>query len=319
IFGIRLLIKYNRFKLSKSKIREGQLIGYTLYTLENQLKDISLNFTISSFIWEYTWPKYWYIPLIVKKTGLKVVGLPHNLESLVYSQKSYKKPTLQSPYWLDEEIQYLSWCDEIFTISREEQWLLSLLLKNIEVKFLPYFATKLVFQNLLRIRNLRANEKLSNHIMVLGSAVNPPTLKSLVQLKEYIKNEKIDNINFDFVGFHMSFLTKEDEKLPDNIEIFDNVPDKILENKLSRAICALIYQVPSTGALTRILELQLAGVPIVVNCHAARSYFNKKGILIYENLNDLKNKLNDIPNLEIPEIPSIDNTLENNFINAVIC
>lgn len=317
-FGIRLLIKYNRFKLSKSRIKEGQLIGYTLYTLENQLKDVRLNYTVSSFIWEFTWPKYWYIPLLVKKTGLKIIGLPHNLESLVYSQKSYKTPSLISPSWLDEEIQYLGWCDELFTISREEQWLLSLLLEKIEVKFLPYFATKMVFKNLLKIRDLRANEKLSNHIMILGSAVNPPTLKGLRQLKEYIKNEKIDSFNFDFVGFSMSYLTEENEKLPDNIKIFDNVPYNILENKLSKALCVLIYQVPSTGALTKIYELQLAGVPIIVNSHGARSYFNKKGVLIFENINDLKNKLNDISNLEIPEIPIIDNALEGNFIKAVM-
>ncbi len=318
LFGIRLLIKYNRFKLSKSRIKEGQLIGYTLYTLENQLKDVRLNYSISSFIWEYTWPKYWYIPILVKKVGLKVIGMPHNLESLVYSQKSYKTPSLISPSWLDEEIQYLGWCDEIFTISREEQWLLSLLLRNVDIKFLPYFATKMVFQDLLKIRDLRANEKLSNHIMVLGSAVNPPTLKGLFELKDYIKNEKIENFNFDFVGFSMSHITEENEKLPDNIEIFDNVTDKILKDKLSSAKCVLIYQVPSTGALTKIYELQLAGVPIIVNSHGARSYFNKKGVLIFENINDLKNKLNDISNFEVPEIPIIDKMMGNNLIDTVI-
>lgn len=317
LIGIKILIEHGRFKFRKSKFREGQHIGYTQYTIENQLKEIELKYNISSFIWEYTWGKYWYIPLLIKANGLKIIALPHNLESLVYSQKSFKEPSQISPSWFDEEIEYLSWCDEIFVISREEQWLLSLMLKNKEVNFLPYFSTNKTQKDLLRIRELRTKVKKTNHITVLGSAVNPPTLKGLHQLMEYIKNENLEKFHFDFIGFGMSKLLNKNDKMPNNIKVYDGVSKSVLEDKLLSTQCVLIYQIPSTGALTKIQELQIAGIPIIVNCHGARSYFNKKGVLVFEKINELKNKLTEVSEIETSDIPILNMGITENFINEV--
>jgi hypothetical protein len=50
---------------------------------------------------------------------------------------------------------------------------------------------------------------------------------------------------------------------------------------------AVVYQSDGSGALTRISEFLLADVPVVVNSHAARSYYNLPGIVEFRYVDDL--------------------------------
>ena len=53
----------------------------------------------------------------------------------------------------------------------------------------------------------------------------------------------------------------------------------------------IIYQPPTTGALTRIPEMLLAGIPVYANFDAARNYFNVDGVIQYHSFEELLNVL----------------------------
>ena len=82
------------------------------------------------FLWEYTQD----IPALylMKAIGAKVIAYPHNLESLVPTQRDTITHK-QAPYWLYEEIERLKLCDEVYAISKEETWLLQLFGVNAEL------------------------------------------------------------------------------------------------------------------------------------------------------------------------------------------
>lgn len=46
----------------------------------------------------------------------------------------------------------------------------------------------------------------------------------------------------------------------------------------------LVNQPPTTGALTRVTEFLLAGIPVIMNVQSAHSHFNMEGVTIYDNL-----------------------------------
>ena len=54
-----------------------------------------------------------------------------------------------------------------------------------------------------------------------------------------------------------------------------------------RAQLALCFQPGATGALTRIPDLLLAGIPVIANSIAARSYYNLPGVRVVENIDHL--------------------------------
>ena len=87
-----------------------------------------------TFLWENTQD----LPSLymMKAAGAKIIAYPHNLESLVPTQVDLTTHK-QSPYWLYEEVKRLKLCDEVYTISKEETWLLQLF--GINAKYFPYY------------------------------------------------------------------------------------------------------------------------------------------------------------------------------------
>ena len=101
------------------------------------------------FIWESTVGYYLLLSDILKKYQIPTIALPHNLESLVTgSQNIFNlKP---SPIWLNEEIGHLRNCNCIFTMSREESWLLSAF--GLNSICLPYYPPRNTEASLKAIR-----------------------------------------------------------------------------------------------------------------------------------------------------------------------
>jgi len=73
---------------------------------------------------------------------------------------------------------------------------------------------------------------------------------------------------------------------------------------MSSVKALLCYQNSGSGALTRICEMLIAGVPVIANSHAARSFYNKKGLIEFSVLEDIDSVLIDLKNqnYEMPEI-----------------
>ena len=101
------------------------------------------------------------MPLLAKKYGKTIIAMPHNLESLVPEQISTIS-LKKTPLWFNEEIKYLSFCDLVFCISKEDTCLLNLF--GISAFYLPYYPTKKAEGVLLKVREKRTKENRKNEL-----------------------------------------------------------------------------------------------------------------------------------------------------------
>jgi hypothetical protein len=233
----------------------------------------------SVLIWDGTQSRFAYIPFLAREAGVKVIGLPHNLESLVPESHSFFTGS-PAPNWLAEEIQSLAACDAVFTISREDQWLLRL--HGIPAGYLPYHPPSEVEDFLQKICLDRQNAISDSEILLLGTAANPPTHAGMLDcLKFFTKNRHLFK-RLHVVGYGTELLQNLVEQI-DGVTLYGAVSNNFLRDLLLKVRAAVVHQSPTSGALTRISELLLAGVPVLADTNASRNFFNIPGVHIYEN------------------------------------
>ncbi|MBN1597140.1 MAG: hypothetical protein JW894_02505 [Bacteroidales bacterium] len=219
---------------------------------------------------------------IASEMGIKTVVIPHNLESLVPRQVSRLTNKI-APFWLDEDIFLMKYASEIFTISREEQWLLKLF--SIDAKYLPYKSTSNYDEYLTQIKKKR-EKSLKEHFLIMGSAGNTPTFQGMVKLIEYLNKLSNSKLKIYLIGFGTSSVQKMIHKKSGIINLGEITNDQ-LSDLLQKSKAVIINQNCSSGALTKIPELIRASVPIIINSGAARNFYNLKGLYIYNSLKEL--------------------------------
>lgn len=218
--------------------------------------------------------------------GIKIIGLPHNLESLVYGQKSEINNKI-APNWFNQEIAILRLFTKIYVISREEYWLLSLY--NIKVNYLPYQPSKKVVETCLEVRELRKLTS-QNFYLSIGTAANLPTLEGFKELIFYFEEARIKE-DLVIAGFYTERLDDYFTNISPNIKLKGALNSEELKFVLANCKAIIIYQKPTTGALTKIPELLLCGIPVVCNNAAARNFFNVKGVNVFNSKEELKTLL----------------------------
>lgn len=228
-------------------------------------------------LWENTMSSYGYIPKLIKKLSIPIVALPHNLESLVSGQL-YNFTKIKSPDWFKYELKYLKECDEVFTISQEEQWLLNVF--GINAHYLPYYPIQIVEDQLKIIKEKRSQQFniIKDKILLLGTASNPPTFSGMLdRIKLFSK--AFPNRFLDVVGYRTETLAPYITNK--NIRLHGGVSNPYLHDLLLNTKVVIIHQNASSGALTKIPELLIAGIPILSNTFAARNYHKISGVYEY--------------------------------------
>ncbi len=228
------------------------------------------------FLWENTNDRD--MLYLLKATGHPVIGMPHNIESLV------AKHSVEA---LREEVINLQRCDCLFAISKEETWLLRLL--GMKTYYLPYYPPKEAEGQLLSIRKRREDRKTNarKRFLLLGSVTNSPTRKGVQLLLDYAAGK---SLLFDLCVAGYKTESLNIPKQP-NISLLGTVTNDELDRLLEETDAALIYQPPTTGALTRIPEMLVAGVPVFVNFDAGRSFIGTNDVHFYDSFDDLFNTL----------------------------
>jgi hypothetical protein len=255
------------------------------------------------FLWEYAANQHYHLPLLAKKAGWKVVALPHNLESMVPDQSS-RISGRRSPFWFDEELKVLSYCDHVVTISREEQWLLRL--HGINADFLPYYPTKETEAAYLSVRQYRQRNFLPKTIkkfLILGTLTNSPTRQGMIELiRAFTKRASHDDDSYELhiAGYGTENLMQYID-LPQKIQLHGGIDQKKLEILLLDIDGMITHQPATTGCLTKLPEMLIAGVPMLLNSNAARSWHGWFGVYIYETFEELFELM--ARNLEAPLCP----------------
>ncbi|MEW5859438.1 MAG: hypothetical protein AB1861_18955 [Cyanobacteriota bacterium] len=302
--GAYFLAKYNlTTSLSYQLIG---LCGHYYLVYKNFLENYS---GIKLLLWEET--GNYIIPCIAKEKLFTVIAVPQNLESLVvgYVNVFTRKKSLARNF--EDEIKYLSQADAVFCISREEQWLLKS--HNIDADFLPYYPPEVIVSSLLKLRKLRQNS-LKKRFLILGTAHNPPTKVGMIEQIQWLKqvNQEIE-FEVDIAGYGTEQLETYCD-LP-NFTLHGTVDSQQLDTLLINAKAVLLHQKAGVGALTRIPEMLIAGIPVIANGNACRSAFSYPGVYCYDSLWELADLMS--KSLDSPDILPRPVAAEKRFIHCL--
>jgi hypothetical protein len=301
--GIRLMQLHGiKSKLSKTALTQ---LGFNYYKREKTFSEYAKRHKL--LLWESSRQQNFLMSYAARDNGLKVIALPHNLESLVRGQQS-EFTGRPAPLWFEEELQSLLQCQAIFTISREEQYLLKLF--GADAGFLPYHPPAAIRNYLLQIRKNRLQRPERNIIFLMGTAGNKPTFDGMLDRIRFFNREVKDQTAELHIGGYLTESLAAHLPADARISLHGSLSSETMAEMLSNCRFCWIHQHISTGALTKIPELMMAGVPVQINADAARSFHNIPGIRVYEDDNDcLEGMQQQLPAPSIPEQPKVHERL----------
>jgi len=306
--GIRLLQQHNiKSKLTRTALTQ---LGFNYFKREKTFAEYARSHKL--LLWESNRQQNFLMSYAARDNGLNVIGIPHNLESLVRGQYS-EFTGKAAPYWFEEELQSLSQCQAIFTISREEQYLLKLF--GLHAGFLPYHPPSEVREYLLGIRQKREISGSRNQIFLMGTAGNKPTFDGMLDRIRFFHNEVKDPAAELHVAGFLTESLAEHMPTDTRIKLLGSLSNEELSQKLSECRCCWIHQNISTGSLTKIPELMMAGVPVLINTDAARNFHNIAGIRVYEDDADCLNALGE--EFTVPPVPQRPLVYERIFLETI--
>lgn len=225
----------------------------------------------------------YFAPLVksLHARGIPIIAHCHNIETLSRFQVIQGCQMELFPFELD----LLAKCHKVVTISREESFLLQNL--GMETIYIPYYPASEIKERLSAIRNCRET-KFKKDILLLGSVGNLPTLSGMqafIKAWREVISLDLSEDRLIVAGFGTELL--EDEVFGSSIVFKGAIPDSELDQMLTQVKAAIVYQENGSGALTKICEFLLAGVPVVANQHAARSYYNLPGVFEFRSVKDI--------------------------------
>ncbi len=195
-----------------------------------------------------------------RSAGFQVVALPHDMVALNREGKGDRLPAF------NEEIRALARTLATFTISEEENWLLRLF--GCDSEWLPYHPSPLVEAPLLATR---ANRRPGPNapVLILGSISNPQTRAGILHQLEMLRACP------GIVGRQILLAGNDTDTLapliPPGVTLLGSASDDVLQDLLQTCAVIWIYQHTGTGALTRVVETLLAGLPVAGGGLALRS------------------------------------------------
>lgn len=277
--GILLLQVYGlaHWRSLKSFLKFWLNTAYQYNQLVASFRDSDAEF----FLWESVRLERYLLFYLARKYGKKVIACPHNVESLVPLQQS-SLFRLSKKQAFDWEINILKECEQVYAISHEETWLLNLW--GVKAEYYLYAPVGEILSQMqtLRIQRDCTNDKIA--YLLLGTAINEPTRWGMQHIIDLWTNHTIPYpLHVGGYGTEKLSIPKEEQQ----ILFLGEMTDDQLQNEQIHAKALLIYQPPTTGALTRISEALVAGIPVIANDAAARSYHNMPNVHVYQDDNEL--------------------------------
>jgi hypothetical protein len=267
----------------------------------------------TTIIWENNYQDFFYQPyLIKKKYGKKLIACPQNIESLVPRRMSGWLGKSKLDY-LRQELEPFRVCDGVFTISEEDQWLFNLL--DIKAKLLPSFPTNSLMKENLELRYARKKKAQDDFFLILGTVGNPPTRTGLARLLAELQSiNATGDFRFKVAGYGTEVF-REEFGAAKGMEIIGSVEQPELDLLMENCRAMIINQDYCPGALTKVPEILLSGIPVIMNTGASRSYKRMDGVYVYDSIAVLNRYLHSP--LPIPAVPAVPADNYNSFIEAI--
>ena len=206
----------------------------------------------------------------LKDRGVRVVLVPVNVESLVDYPRAWTHGMPLSARFA-EELRWLRHADAMFTISTEEAWLLSL--HGVPAVRLPYFPAP-AFRTELLGRAARRDPDRSVGYVYFGDFRNAPNVRGFSDLLADLRCGRVGlDAPLTVVGRGLDEARERfGSNCPAGVEFLGEVTDDRLEDLLSRCLAVVLRHPATGGMLTRVIELNLSGVPVLANLMALKGY-----------------------------------------------
>ena len=246
----------------------------------------------------------YFSPLVkkLKRCGIRIVAMCHNIESLSYGQVNDRFQR----FLFNKELDMLSLCDVVMVSSREETVMLTNL--GINAFFFPYYPADKILHQLYNIRESRKNSK-KKDILLLGSVGNKPTRLGMTNVITIWKKNNFSQTCGKLLVAGWGTESLRDIAYGNGIELLGPLTHDELKGLLKNIRACLCYQDKGAGALTRIYDMLIAGIPVLSNTHAARSYYNLNGVIQFSSFNKFQKALGEVDFIEgkipIPKPPDL--------------
>lgn len=188
--------------------------------------------------------------------GISYVVYPHNIEFMVPGQplKIFRSKIMALAIELDSYRKAVN----VLTISDFDTSVLRCFgLESVETyPYSPITADSLWCQQ-IRVARETSNKR---GILILGSVGNYPTRKGMVSLLELIRSHGC-HYKFQLAGYCTEELR---EIAPPCVDVCGTVSIENLRELMVGCEALLVFQPPTSGMLTRMIDADLAGVPVYV-------------------------------------------------------
>ena len=237
-------------------------------------------------LWETTYDSL--LPNLARQAGFKIVALPHNLEALV-SDQVFSDPAYDPFSDLSDEVKRLSLADNIFTISKEERWLLET--RGLSPQYLPFYPADELAAECELIRKKRTtlarpDGRITGSLLLLGTALNPATARGMTLQLEWLATlgDSMPAVVVAGPETQSRLAMHQNPK----IKLLGRIPRAQLIGLLESSSALLLHTSGGAGAVTRIPEALLAGVPVIANPNAARDQHGAPGVHLYESPDEFR-------------------------------
>ncbi len=217
-----------------------------------------------------------FFPHVIKKAdllGIPVAANCHNIESLcIHDTNSENQREL-----LNYELKLYGMVKLVICISYEE----AVFFRNVglDAIFYPYHPSIESESRLIDLRNKR-RESNKEYYLFVGNINNYVSREGLEILIDYwAGSDELNDRKMVIAGLGTEKLL---DKKSHNIEIKGPVSEDELNELIIKAKAAIIYQRRGAGALTKIADFLIAGVPVIANLHAARSWIGREGLTVFD-------------------------------------
>lgn len=194
-----------------------------------------------------------YAPRVASNLGIPYVLFPQNIEFLVRGRVS-RIPGGE----FEREIDAIREAELVVCICDQDAAICETF--NERVAVVPYHPGPADLDSFACIRRRRAQSP-KRRYLALGSAVNPSTHPGFREVVELLRSSGIDREEILVVGYGTETLRGV---LGDGAVVLGSVESQNLEDLLSSCCGVVVHQRQTSGFLTRLVELNLSGVPVLV-------------------------------------------------------
>lgn len=211
---------------------------------------------------------------VAARRRLRLVALPHNVEALIPYTWPIVIDVARTSRDLAREVGWLARADQVWAIGCLDRDLFQLF--GIDARLLPYAPPAARAAELAAIRARRASLT-PRHILILGTAHNAPTRAGMLEQLALARG-LTQPLPIILAGYGTDALAAE---AGPSVTVVGSQAWPALQELIANAAALWVHQAPMSGALTRIPEALIAGVPVVANGWASRGHVAMPGLLTY--------------------------------------